>query len=190
VRAVVTGAAIAVVLVAGGCSGRHAATGSIPVKTIARPSGTETYSVPSSAMEPTLHCARPGSGCTAAANDRVVVEEPVRDVKRGDILVFDVPDRARLACGVGGKFIKRVIGLPGEVWQERGGYVYIDGKKLDEPYIKRDRRDFQTYPARKVSPDNYFMMGDNRQSSCDSRRWGTVPTVNLVGKVTQIQRPG
>jgi signal peptidase I len=150
------------------------------------------YRIPSSSMEPTLHCARPGSGCTARFSDRVLANRFIfhfRDPHRGEIIVFDVPKAAEEACGAGGVFVKRIIGLPGDVWQEREGYVYINGKKLNESYIKKDRRDFQSYPARKIPKDNYFMMGDNRQSSCDSRRWGTVPRKSIIGKVFGIYWP-
>ena len=75
------------------------------------------------------------------------------------------------------------------MWQERQGRIFINGKRLNEPYIKSDRRDFQSYPARKIPKDNYFMMGDNRISSCDSRRWGTVPRKNIIGKVFAIYWP-
>jgi signal peptidase I len=150
------------------------------------------YRIPSSSMEPTLHCARPGSGCTARFSDRVLANRFIyhlRDPRRGEIIVFNVPQRAEEACGAGGVFVKRIIGLPGDAWQERQGFVYINGKKLREPYIKKDRRDFQSYPARKIPKGNYFMMGDNRQSSCDSRRWGTVPHANIIGKVFAIYWP-
>ncbi len=79
--------------------------------------------------------------------------------------------------------MKRLIGLPGDTWEERNGYVYIDGKRLNEPYIKPDRRDDRTIEPLVIPKDHYFMMGDNRQSSCDSRSWGTVPKKNLIGKV-------
>jgi signal peptidase I len=79
--------------------------------------------------------------------------------------------------------VKRLIGLPGETWEERNGYVYIDGKKLDEPYVKPSRRDPRTIAPIKIAKDHYFMMGDNRSQSCDSRAWGTVPKKNLIGKV-------
>ena len=150
------------------------------------------YRIPSSSMEPTLHCGRGGSGCLAHFSDRVLANRFIyhfESPKRGDIVVFNVPSAAVTACGSGGVFVKRIIGLPGEIWQEKQGYVYINGKKLNEPYIKRDRRDFQSYPARKIPKDNYFMMGDNRISSCDSRRWGTVPRGNIIGKVFAIYWP-
>jgi signal peptidase I len=150
------------------------------------------YRIPSSSMEPTLHCARPGSLCTARFSDRVLACRFCywfHGPSRGQIVVFNVPSKAKEVCGAGGVFVKRVVGLPGEIWQEKNGYVYINGKRLDEPYIKPERRDFQSYPARKIPANNYFMMGDNRQSSCDSRRWGTVPRGNIIGKVFAIYWP-
>ena len=88
------------------------------------------YRIPSSSMEPTLHCARPGMGCEARFSDRVLADRLIyhfRDPNRGEIVVFNTPQLARLRCGAGGVFVKRIIGLPGEVWSERDGYVYIDG---------------------------------------------------------------
>jgi len=150
------------------------------------------YRIPSSSMEPTLHCARPAPGCEARYSDRVLANRFVyhfRDPKRGEIIVFRTPPLAQVRCGAGGTFVKRLIGLPGEVVSERDGFVYINGARLDEPYIKKDRRDFSSYPARRIPKGNYFMMGDNRQSSCDSRRWGTVPRANIIGKVFAIYWP-
>jgi signal peptidase I len=150
------------------------------------------YRIPSSSMEPTLHCARPASGCEARFSDRVLANRFIyRFVKphRGDIIVFKTPPAAALKCGAGGTFVKRLIGLPGERWEERAGYVYIDGKRLKESYVRRDRRDARTLPARTIPKGKYFMMGDNRGASCDSREWGPVPRKNLIGKVFAVYWP-
>jgi signal peptidase I len=153
------------------------------------------YRIPSSSMEPTLHCARPATGCEAATSDRVLANRFIyhfRSPHRGDIVVFNTPTLAKQECGSEGTFVKRLIGLPGEVWEERRGYVYINGRKLNEPYIRPGRRDLQNLALIDIPPrgkytripkDYYLMMGDNRNSSCDSRRWGLVPHKNLIGKV-------
>jgi signal peptidase I len=144
------------------------------------------YRIPSSSMEPRLHCAKPGSGCLANYSDRVLANRFVyhfRDPKRGEIVVFDTPPAAAQRCGAGGTFVKRIVGMPGDTWEERDGFVFINGKQLEEPYLEKIRRDGQTYPARTVPPGQYFMMGDNRSQSCDSRIWGSVPRQNLIGQV-------
>jgi signal peptidase I len=111
----------------------------------------------------------------------------VRDPERGEIVVFETPDAARVKCGAGGTFVKRLIGLPGETIElrlERGeGYVYVNGRKLDEPYLEPGRRSTAEFGPVKVAENAYFMMGDNRSQSCDSREWGSVPRDNLIGKV-------
>ncbi len=150
------------------------------------------YRIPSSSMEPTLHCARPQPGCEAGFSDRVLANRFIyhlRDPKRGDIVVFKTPRQAVERCGAGGTFVKRLIGLPGDVLKERNGFIFIDGKKLDEPYVKPDERDNQNFGPAKIPAGRYFMMGDNRSASCDSRVWGSVPRENLIGEVFMIYWP-
>ena len=150
------------------------------------------YRIPSSSMETTLHCARPADGCEARFSDRVLacrICYRFSDPRRGDIVVFHTPPLAAARCGTGGVYVKRLIGLPGELWEERGGYVFIDGKRLDEPYIHADRRDARTIAPTRIPHGRYFMMGDNRISSCDSRRWGTVPRTSLIGNVVATYWP-
>jgi signal peptidase I len=143
-------------------------------------------------MEPTLHCARPGNGCLARFSDRVLANRLVyhfRSPHRGDVVVFDTPPEAAVKCGAGGTYVKRLIGLPGETWEERNGYVYIDGKRLNEPYVHDTRRDTRTLPPRPIPAGHYFFMGDNRSQSCDSRDWGTVPRKNIIGEVFAVYWP-
>jgi signal peptidase I len=107
--------------------------------------------------------------------------------------VFHTPREAAVKCGEGGTFVKRVIGLPGETVQEDDhGFVWIRGPnsktwmKLNESYLTAQRRladsaHFgQTW---KVPSGEYFLIGDNRSQSCDSRSWGAVPHDNLIGPV-------
>jgi signal peptidase I len=147
---------------------------------VARP-----YRVPSSSMEPTLHCARPASGCRARFSDRVIALKIVyrfRDPHRGEIAVFHAPKGAAM-CGEGGSltFIKRVIGLPGETVSERKGTVFVDGTRLDNEYVPAEVRDHRSGRWPKLEHGEYFMMGDNRAESCDSRDWGPVPRSRFIG---------
>jgi signal peptidase I len=87
------------------------------------------YRIPSSSMEPTLHCAEPGDGCEASFSDRVLANRFIyhfRSPERGDIIVFQTPPAAQARCGAGGTFVKRLIGLPGERIAERDGTVWTD----------------------------------------------------------------
>src|SRR5262249_32801210 len=150
------------------------------------------YRIPSSSMEPTLHCARPGEGCEARLSDRVLANRFIyhfRNPHRGEIIVFNTPTAAaQAACNASGTFVKRLIGLPGERVTERNGFIFIDGKPLNEPYIKPDRRDHQSGNWF-VPKGHYFFMGDNRRESCDSRRWGSVPRSSIIGEVFMTYWP-
>jgi signal peptidase I len=147
------------------------------------------YRIPSSSMEPTLHCAKPGPGCQARFSDRVLACRiclDFSDPSRKDIIVFKTPPKAEQKCGEGGTFVKRLIGMPGETVTEHSGKVSIDGKELKEPYVKFPDAQSGTWH---VPKGQYFFMGDNRAQSCDSRQWGSVPRGNLIGKVFFVYWP-
>ncbi len=158
---------------------------------IARP-----YQIPSSSMEPTLHCARPAVGCKSSFSDRVIACElcyRFSAPERGQVVVFRAPATAAAKCGEGGVYVKRLIGLPGDtVREDAGAFIWVDGKRLDEPYVSNAARAQDTQFRSKVwhvPAGSYFMMGDNRGESCDSRVWGTVPRSSLVGPVVATYWP-
>ena len=148
------------------------------------------YRIPSAAMEPTLHCAVPGVGCSGKTSDRVLAIRfrwPFRGVSRGDIVAFHTPPRADATCGSSGVFVKRVIALPGETFAERHGAVYVNGKRLEEPYVKVHDR--QTLRRRRVPAGSYILLGDARPQSCDSRVFGPVPRKDLIARIVATYWP-
>jgi signal peptidase I len=151
-------------------------------------------------MEPTLHCARPAAYCEAAIADRVLARSyrANQRPRRGEILVFETPKRngvdlAQQACGAGGTFVKRLIGLPGEtIHENRRGFISVNGKRLSEPYVQSWRRGRDLENRNRtwhVPKGAYFLMGDNRWQSCDSRRWGAVVRSAIVGRVIAVYWP-
>lgn len=146
------------------------------------------YRIPSPSMEPTLHCAKPVENCEGRFGDRVVANRLAyrfRAPERGEIVVFEAPATAdRCGLGDGGSpFVKRIIGLPGDVVSAREGVIYINGERLVEPYVGPSRRGQESVSWPRVAQGEYFVMGDNRTQSCDSRTWGTVSRDNLIGPV-------
>jgi signal peptidase I len=101
--------------------------------------------------------------------------------KRGEVVVFHFPKNPKK------DFVKRVIALPGEEVALREGTVYIDGEPLDETWLPA--KDDSTRPPVRVGEDKYYVLGDNRRASNDSRSWGVVPEENVVGKVWLVYWP-
>ena len=98
------------------------------------------------------------------------------DIERGDVVVFWYPKEPSKS------FIKRVIGLPGEEMEIRSGVVYVNGTVLAEDYVRPEYFDFHSYGPQIVPEHSFFVMGDHRNSSNDSRHWGCVPKENIFGK--------
>src|SRR5215207_8088431 len=126
---------------------------------------------------------------SATGFERAVM--PEREIKRGDVVVFKYPDEPER------DFIKRVIGLPGETLELRNKKVFVDGKGLDEPYVhflepastSQEVTSFdvrERYGPVRVPADQYFVMGDNRDNSQDSRYWGFLPRHYIKGKALMI----
>jgi len=184
------------------------------------------FRIPTASMEPTLHCARPTSGCDARFSDRVIaciVCYRISAPHRGQIVVFHAPARA---CGTGGVFVKRLVGMPGDTLYMRGGLLYVNGlpqrqgfaattnavdpseaNSTSDLFVWQHRIELKNSrfgaPPEVATHDNwgplviprgnYFMMGDNRYCSKDSRYWGLVPHDTVRGKpliVYYSYRPG
>ncbi len=130
----------------------------------------QAFYIPSASMEPTLNI-----------NDRVLVNKlsyDLHEVNRGDLIVFESPPNE----GSGHKdLIKRVIALPGETVESRDGRIVVDGQELDEPYLEPH---IQTGAIDKVTipPDHYWVMGDNRANSRDSRYFGAISESLIIGR--------
>ncbi len=107
----------------------------------------------------------------------------IEDIGRGDVIVFRYPHDPTKS------YIKRVIGLPGDTVAIEKGEVFINAKKLEEPYLTDEYRDRQNHAATVVPPDEYYVLGDRRNSSNDSRVWGPVPRKFIYGKAVFVYWP-
>jgi signal peptidase I len=131
-------------------------------------------------------------GPTATGLERRLL--PVADITRGDVVVFKYPEEPER------DFVKRVIGLPGETLEVRRKRVYINGQRIDEPYVfylqppsdEASPHESGAFDLREqygpvvIPPDSYFMMGDNRDNSQDSRYWGFLPRSYVKGKALMV----
>jgi signal peptidase I len=110
------------------------------------------------------------------------------EIRRGDVIVFYYPrDPSK-------SFIKRIVGVPGDSVTIKNGRVLINGTRLEEPYVKTNFLDSDSYPPVLVKEGNYYVLGDHRNASNDSRSWGQVPRENIFGKAVfcywPIQKAG
>lgn len=133
----------------------------------------QTYFIPSASMEPTL-----------MVGDRILVDKlsyHLHSIRRGDIVVFATPPDDHGDPQIK-DLVKRVIGLPGDVISSHEGRVYIDGKPLHEPWLPVGTVT-ASIMTQKVPSNEYFVMGDNRSDSQDSRFFGPIPRSLIVGRV-------
>lgn len=129
----------------------------------------QIYAIPSPSMAPTLQ-----------AGDQIVVTPYFRArPERGDVIVFRSP------LGQNELIVKRVIGMPGDLVDSRLGRVRVGGHTLAEPYVLRQAAT-GAIPAQVVPPDCYFVLGDNRDASHDSRSWGVLPAQHVVGRARLV----
>ena len=139
----------------------------------------DAYTAPSASMFPTIK-----------VDDHFMVEmlSPDDEVARGDIVIFLFPEDESV------HFVKRVIGLPGDTLEIRRQVIYVNGTPLDEPYVQHtsgtivQKRD--TLEPVSLGPDEYFVMGDNREDSYDSRWWGPVKRASILGRAKFVYLPG
>jgi len=143
----------------------------------------QPFSVPSAAMMPTLH-----------SGDRILVVKASRltgPLQSGEIIVFRHPSPFLCSTGqeAGQDLVQRVVGLPGETMWSVGNKIFINGRKLHERgWYDSKFGQVGSTPIRrtKIPPGRYFVMGDNRSDSCDSRAFGTIPRSAVVGKVLAV----
>jgi signal peptidase I len=142
----------------------------------------QTFWIPSSSMVPTL-----------GVYDRIVVQKAFftwRDVREGSIVVFRHPPRDHCGGPQGSDLVKRVIALPGQTIYSSGNRVYVNSRVLSEPYLPRldplgPPIASSRHPYR-VPPGDFYVLGDNRANSCDSRYWGPIKGTSIVGKVVLV----
>ena len=112
-------------------------------------------------------------------SERIIVNKftyRFHPIDRGDVVVFWYPKDPSVS------FIKRVVGIPGDSVEIRRGALYVNGKKMDEEYLRPQFNDTESYEAVQVPKGYYYVLGDHRNSSNDSRNWGEVPEKYIYGK--------
>jgi len=159
---------------------------------VIRPFIVQAFKIPTGSMRPTL-----------IEGDLILVNKfiygakvpfthlrlpALKEIKRGDVLVFIYPEDSKK------DFIKRMVGLPGDIIEIKSGTIYVNDKPLLDPVFNQryyyNRGDFARDGQQIVVPEgNYFVLGDNSGSSKDSRYWGFVPKENILGQAMAIYWP-
>jgi signal peptidase I len=120
--------------------------------------------------------------------ERILVNKFIynfRSISRGDVVVFWYTEDPDVS------FIKRVVALPGDRVEIRRGKLLVNGELVDEPYVKSEHIDRRSFPSQEIRAGHYFVLGDNRRGSNDSRSWGLVPQRYIYGKAfLRIWPPG
>ena len=137
----------------------------------------QNFRIDGPSMEPTLH-----------NHEYILVDKAAylfQAPERGDVIVFEYPFNPQL------DYVKRIIAIPGDTVSVVGQRVAVDGVTLNEPYINKNdpSNPFPPINKRIVGPNEYFVMGDNRGDSSDSREWGFVPSQNIIGKAAFVYWP-
>ena len=137
----------------------------------------QNFRIDGPSMEPSLH----NSEYILVDKAAYLFHEP----ERGDVIVFAYPLDPQL------DYVKRVIAIPGDIISVAGTRVTVDGTTLNEPYVNKNDpgNPFPPIYNRVVGPNEYFVMGDNRGDSSDSRQWGFVPRQNIIGKAAFVYWP-
>jgi signal peptidase I len=144
----------------------------------------QTFWIPTTSMVPTLD-----------VNDRILVLKAFfnwHQLREGDIVVFTRPPRDQCGGPGGGDLVKRVIALPGQTIYSADGILYVDGRRLREPYLPPHDPlgpaipDATRHDPFHVPSGEFYVMGDNRAISCDSRFWGPIKGSSIVGRVVML----
>jgi signal peptidase I len=145
----------------------------------------QVFYIPTSSMEPTLD-----------VGDRILVQKAFfnwHDVRPGDIVVFARPARDDNCSGPKEPYlVKRVVALPGQTIYSAGNTIYVDGRRLSEPYLPRHDPLGPGIPGASrrapfhVPAGDFYVLGDNRRVSCDSRYWGPIKGTSIIGKVVLL----
>lgn len=155
--------------------------GAVVVALLIKTFVVQAFRIPSDSMVPTLQ-----------DGDRVLVNKlsyDAHDVNRGDVVVFHRPPNLAAAEGDPEDLIKRVIGLPGETVSSRDGVVYIDDRRLTEPYLPEGTTTFNLDAPITVPDGHILVMGDNRGNSTDGRSFGPIPIDTVIGRAFVIMWP-